>query len=369
LKTKFLWTISFIFSISIAGCVFAIWKNQVSHYRPNQSQLTTTEEVKTALKSYDHDVEHEGRFNIPTGLFIQSFYFEDSSSINITGYIWQKYTKGKHDHLQRGFIFPEAVETGSNIEPKKTYHKVYDSYEVIGWYFETTLRQNFDYTKYPFDHKQVWLRMWHKDFSDDVILVPDMEAYKKTDLKDLFGVEKDIVTGTWKVQETFFDYTLSSYDTDFGIESYVGQNDFPELRFNIVIQRKFLTAFVVNLLPLLVVISLLYAIVLSVTNDNKKSNFGSNFTSVIGALSGLFFLILLSHIQLRDEFSGGLVYMEYFYFVGYLIILITAISSYHFYNGKNWKFFPLQYEDNLLIKLVFWPAVLIAFLICTMFHF
>lgn len=369
MKTKTLWWISLTISIGIAYVIFTIWQEHVTYYRPHQSQLTNNKMVLAALEDFRKSNHSDDEYLIPTGMFIQSFFFEDSSSVNITGYVWQRYTKGKHDNISRGFIFPEAVESGFNPEPKLAYHKDYGDHEVLGWYFETTLRENFDYTKYPFDHKQVWLRVWHKDFDKNVILVPDLNSYNSTKIDESFGIEEDVVVGGWKIQESFFDYKFSSYDTNFGIEKYFGQKGFPELRFNFVIQRKFLTAFVVNLLPLLVVISLLFAIVLSVTNDENKKNFGSSFTSVIGALSGLFFLILLSHIQIRSEFSGNLVYMEYFYFVGYLIILICAITSYFFYNGYNPKLFPLQLRDNLLIKLIFWPAVMSAFLLCTMYHF
>jgi len=371
MNTKTLWILSLGLSVCIACYIFSIWQTQTTNYEHAPTQLVSDKAVQEALASYNHDHKNlkSNQFNIPTGLFIQSFYFKDSSTINITGYIWQKYSKSIHDHLKRGFVFPEAVESGINPEPKIAYRKKYDNDEVIGWYFETTLRQNFDYSKYPFDHKQIWLRIWHANFNEDVVLVPDMKAYKKTGLTDKFGIEQDVVSGGWIVQESFFDYKLASYDTNFGIDNYVGQNNFPELHFNVMIQRKFLTAFIVNLLPLLVVIVLIFSVILSITKDNNKSHFGTSYTSIISALSGLFFIILLAHIQIRAEFSGNLVYMEYFYFVGYLTILIVAISSYYFYNGYNWKFLPLQYKDNLIIKLIFWPAVMSAALLCTLYHF
>ena len=44
------------------------------------------------------------------------------------------------------------------------YRRRQGSEEVIGWYFDVTVRQAFDYSKYPLDTQDVWLRLWHKDF-------------------------------------------------------------------------------------------------------------------------------------------------------------------------------------------------------------
>jgi hypothetical protein len=89
--------------------------------------------------------------------------------------------------------------------------------EVIGWYFEAALRQPFNYAYYPFDHKTVWVRLWAKDFSKNIVLLPNFTAYKATGLANIFGIDDEIVLGTWDRQDTYFNYRLSNYDTNFGI--------------------------------------------------------------------------------------------------------------------------------------------------------
>ena len=81
----------------------------------------------------------------------------------------------------------------------------------------------------------------------------------------MFGIEDSIVLGTWDLERTFFDYKLSSYDTNFGIPGYIGQQGFPELHYNIVVKRKFENAFILYLLPLFLVAALLFAALMTVS--------------------------------------------------------------------------------------------------------
>ena len=92
---------------------------------------------------------------------------------------------------------------------------------------------------------------------------------------------------------------------------------------------------------------------------DQAERFGFNTTAVLGTCSGLFFLVLLSHIQVRSLFPGsGLVYIEYFYLMLYGMILLVALNGYLFsLEGREGRGL-LHWQDNLLIKLAFWPVLL-----------
>ena len=63
-------------------------------------------------------------------------------------------------------------------------------------------------------------------------------------------------------------------------------------------------------------------------------------------------------------FAGsGLVYIEYFYLVMYLYILLTALNGYLFSLIGLEKFRLLQYGDNLVAKVTFWPVLLFGMLV------
>ena len=228
---------------------------------------------------------------------------------------------------------------------------------IIGWYFESTLRQTFLYDRYPLDHKTVRIQMWHKDFDRNVVLTPHLSDYDSTQPGKTFGINKQIILGDWKINETFFQYKSISHDTNFGIEDYIGQRDSPELYFNIVLKRKFLNAFIVNLVPLCVVAGLLFGILMTITaNEEKASRFGFSTFGVMAACSGLFFVIMISHIQLRQQLAGsGIVYLEYFYLLMYVAILAVTINAYLFSEGWSFGLGLILYKDNVIPKLLFWP--------------
>ena len=371
------WWLSITVSAVLAGVLLWLWM-QMNQYEIEPTQLLNEQATMEFMQQNwenrlaEQDPTAEPTILIKTGVFIQSLKFFDSSEVNLSGYIWQRYQDVVHDSVKPGpsevgFILPEQVNSGGDIVPQQVYRVRDGDEEIIGWYFEATLRQPFDYSTYPFDHKTAWVRMWHKQFSKNIILVPDFQAYQSTGLEDIFGIEENIVLDTWNRETTFFDYRLSNYDTDFGIPGYVGQQGFPELHYNFVVKRKFENAFIVYLLPLFLVATLLYAALLTVSaHDDLSNRLGFNTSGFIGACSALFFVVMLAHIQLREQFAGfGIVYIEYFYILMYGLLVLATANSYLFtIRPKRWCGFIL-YEDNIIVKLGYWPLVLLCLIAIT----
>lgn len=374
------WCLSAAVSAILIVVLINLWV-QMNEYEVKPTQLANEQAANDYLKRNwenrpDGPASHaEPTLKIKTGIFIQSLQFFNSSEVNLTGYIWQRYKDGQHDAIKPGpsevgFILPEQVNSGSDIEPREVYRVRNGDEEVIGWYFEATLRQPFDYFYYPFDHKTVWVRMWAKEFSRNILLVPDYDAYKSTGLTDIFGIEENIVLGAWERKNTYFDYKLSSYDTDFGIADYIRQEGFPELHYNFVIKRKFDNAFVVYLLPLFLVAALLFAALLTVSaSDELSSRHGFSTSGFIGACSALFFVVMLAHIQLREQFAGaGIVYIEYFYILMYALLVAAAANAYLFSIRATRWLKVILFNDNIIAKVAYWPVVLGCLIIITILH-
>ena len=368
------WWLSAAVSAILITVLINLWiQMNAYHVEPTQliNEKATTEFLKNNWENRPENLS-EPTIKIKTGIFIQSLQFSNSTEVNLSGYIWQRYTDAQRQAInlgpsEVGFILPEQVNSGSDIEPREVYRTRNGDEEVIGWYFEATLRQPFNYDLYPFDHKTVWVRMWPKDFSRNIVLVPDFEAYKSTGLSDIFGIESDIVLGTWERKNTYFDYKLSSYNTDFGIANFIGQDGFPELNYNFVLKRKFENAFIIHMLPLFLVATLLFAALLTVTEDEKLSGkLGFNTSGFIGASSALFFVVLLAHIQLRRQFSGtGIVYIEYFYIVMYALLVIATANSYLFSVRAKFCSSAILYRDNIIVKVAYWPVVFASLILIT----
>lgn len=377
MKNSTWWCLSATISAIMIVALINLWIEM------NQYDIESTQLINEQITNDYLEANWETRLNasvsqveptikIKTGIYIQSLQFFNSTEVNLTGYLWQRYNDVEHAAIKPsssevGFIFPDQVNSGSNITPEEIYRIRNDDEEIIGWYFEATLRQTFNYSYYPFDHKTVWIRMWAKDFSKNIVLVPDFEAYQSTGTSDIFGIEEKIVLGTWKRQNTYFDYKLSNYDMNFGIPGYIGQEGFPELHYNFVVERKFENAFIVYLLPLFLVAALLFAALLTVSGKDELSNrLGFNTSGFIGASSALFFVVMLAHIQLREQFSGAsIVYLEYFYILMYALLVLATANTYLFsIRPKRWGKFIL-YRDNIIPKIAYWPIVFGCLIIIT----
>lgn len=312
-------------------------------------------------------IEFQGKqapYLIPTGFFIQSMAFVTPSDVNITGYVWQRYPEDYPANFGKGLIFPEEVDSNSTTL-RKQYEERGDYnghiYDLIGWYFDITVRQSFDYSSYPLDYLTVWLRLWPKDFDHDesILLVPDFSAYHDTS-RPTFGLDQDIVPGAWDIDETFFSYNDTPYDSNFGYSNSPTKVSYKEFFFNLGARRKFINAFIINLVPLFVVAILLFASLMTISGDNEHAErFGFNTSGILAACSALFFVVLLAHIQVRSQFAdSGLVYIEYFYLVMYVCLLLTALNAYLFSLKSLASCQLLHYQDNLIPKVLFWPLLL-----------
>ena len=120
---------------------------------------------------------------------------------------------------------------------------------VLGWRFKTTLRQQFDYSRYPFDREDVWIRLKSNDSTS--VLVPDFDSYNSLIPETFPGMDRSFLLEGWEPQKTFFSYRLNSYSTNFGVGNFANSN-VPELYFNVDVKRDFKGPFDSDLLPVMV---------------------------------------------------------------------------------------------------------------------
>ncbi len=309
--------------------------------------------------------------HIPTGVYVQSIEFTGANKIVVSGYLWQKYAdrlpawvRPENDQTP-GFILPEAES--SDIE--LVYHDADERGEVFGWRFAASLRQEFEYSRYPFDHEQVWLRIWHAQIGQGVILTPDFDAYHSMRPESLPGLgQVDFVLEGWTIIRSFFSYRRNSYNTNFGRDNYVGQQDFPELYYNIDLRRNFLNAFVSHFIPLMVASLLSFSTLLMIRCGDKVSeSSGFDAIPVLALCAALFFSIVVAHASLRNTFaSQQVVYFEYFYFINYTILLSVSANA---LMASLWRLRFMQYQNNLIMRLVYWPYYWMSLLFLTLLAF
>ncbi len=184
------WVVVSVFCALCIVLIMLLWRHEVRDYRPSAEQLTSEAEWHEALKLAPASSH---RLLVPTGVFVLSFDFVKASEANLTGYVWQRHRLDQlaaddepvtHGKIRAGVLFPEQVDSSStHLEESYRREQTNAAGErevVIGWYFDVTVRQHFDYAKYPLDRHDLWLRLWPKDFDEDVVLVPDLAAYDRT---------------------------------------------------------------------------------------------------------------------------------------------------------------------------------------------
>ncbi|MDJ0509202.1 MAG: cache domain-containing protein [Crocosphaera sp.] len=362
---KSLWLLSFYSSIFLSMGLIAIWSMDISYNKIHQSESRKHRVVVFGEAGLNKFLKSRIQFintkklpqYVPTGLFIQSLEFKDANDVFVTGYIWQKYQKKQHKDISKGFILPEAIDP--NITEYYRYQQ--GNQEVIGWYFEANLRQEFDDSKYPFDSKQVWLRLWHKDFYKNVILTPDFDSYDLINPVYKPGLEEEFVLPGWRIKGSFFEYYLNGYNTNFGINNYIGQKDYPELYFTIILQRDFINIFINNLMVPIVVALLLFLVHLLILKESDP-------LAIVSACSAFLFIVILDQINLRGKIlAAGILYLEYFYFILYLLIIAVAINAILFSQKNHIRW--LQYQESLIPKLLYWPGMLTLLLVFTLLVF
>ena len=304
---------------------------------------------------------------ISTGVFINSLEFETSNNIAVTGYVWQKFIKGADDGLTKGIIFPDSISEKNKLlsEPYKQKLEVdREEFEVYRWHFKTVLRETYDYSKYPFDKNNIWVRLWSADFDGKVFPIPDLKSYPFISPYALPGLEKDLILPGWKIEKSFFDFKFESYNTDLGIRGKKVNTNTPELNFNITVKRKFVGPFVSNVIPLMVVAGLVFGLLMLAHKEYvKKGEIEFDAQNILSSCAALIFVVILAQIDLRGDFpSGGFFYLEYFYFVMYLMILLVALNATLFTWGVR-NFFSRHF------RLLYWPVLLGALWVITLSTF
>ena len=159
---------------------------------PADTVVTTQDEVTRYLAAHVPAPVRgaEPPVFIPTGLYIQSVEFTGPYTLEVSGQIWQRYANDLPEDITKGVFLPDVEEQPTL---KEVYRERLGDEEVTAWNFHASLREQFNYSRYPLGRHQIKLRMWHPDYARNVYLTPDFGAYASTDRAAMPGVNPDLV--------------------------------------------------------------------------------------------------------------------------------------------------------------------------------
>lgn len=290
---------------------------------------------------------------VSTGVYVDSVEFVNANNVHITGKVWQKLTQKQKQFLTPKLSFNEAIESTVSENFRK---ELSDGSLLVNWHFSIITRQQFDYSKYPFDHKNIVIRFNASEFGENVVLVPDLESYERLGKKDNPAVASDIVMEEWQLVQSYFKYTFQNYNTNFGLDSFINQDVNAELNYSLNLEREFLGPFVTTLLPVMVMVCLLYACVVSMAYT-PYGDLRNNITAVV-------FTILLAHYSIREHLQiDEVVYFEIFYFLLYLLASAFMLIAHQYYKAVTTRGNAKYFKH--IANIWFWPLLTVMIFVTT----
>ncbi len=135
-----IWILSCVVSAILASILFMLWV-EMNRFEGDPTQLHD----KAAVTEYFEAAGVAPTYRVKTGVYIQSLEYMGATDVNVSGYVWQLYEDGVHDAIEPapgeiGFILPERVNAGDGVI-EEAYRLRRGNGDLIGWYFEQTLRQ------------------------------------------------------------------------------------------------------------------------------------------------------------------------------------------------------------------------------------
>jgi hypothetical protein len=290
---------------------------------------------------------------IPTGVFIETLSFSGGSSLTATGFVWQKYPLSvPEEELPRQF----TISGAESFKADRLFTDKTGDTELVRWRFLAEWQPHLAYNMYPLELEKVGFRLLHGSNRENVVLIPDLAGYEVMNPTSMPGLDKGLNLSGWTLKKSFFELREEDFKTALGNESE-GSGGRHRLYFNVVIRKNFLDSFISNMAPLILVSFLLFCVLILTKSDadlSKKLEAGAG--KVLAFCAGLFFVVVFSHIDIREKIAAGeIFYLEYFYLIMYVNLLFVSLNSILFHLKKV-SF--IQYKENMIPKLIYWPTLM-----------
>lgn len=377
-KVQSLWFVSILMVLCSLISIGAIWYlaargianhsgNDLNHYL-----ITDQKSLDRYIDQYRENAIDQNRPDpivIPTGIFVRSIEFGSSDDAKVSGQIWQRYPKKSTKKIEQGIKFADAFPAPRAVEMHEVHRQSSETHETVIWDFRVWMDVELDFTAYPFDHHELPIQITPRDVAHEVILTPDVDAYRMINRESRPGVHEDLFCPEFTIEGSSFSYQVVHYNTDFGFPHAPNPEGVNELQFNVSIRRKPLTPFISHILPNFVVGILLFGVLFSTSLDNKRKS-TSGFTGFGGlqVCAAYFFGVILMHVDLRRSMpSDAITYMEWLLLILYLMLVLVAVNSLVLTNSD----IPfLEYQDNIVAKVVYGPILfgLVLFVTILVFY-
>ena len=372
---RHLWGISSIVTFIMIANIALIWVVHLDIDYSEELEKSTRVYSNSALSSFVDKKNYEQRLlgnqaylEVPTGVFIQELEVTDSYNMSVSGKIWQKWPAGHDLKDNLGFEFLQASPTGrSVIVDLLSKDKLDDDTWLYTWKFNATLRVFFDYNQYPLDQHCIDIKLIYPDLTENIMLVPDFGSYEVLNPASRPGMSDIIFLPRHRIIASYFSFSSMDMKTFFGQNRTTTSSEYEALEYNIVIKRRFITPFISFIIPFILGASIIFFLLYSLNKD-QNDNSGVTVMGVVQGMAALFFSMLLAHITIRNRIPSPIVtYLEAFYFIIYIMIGLLIMLVVMYSRSNNYRL--LNYRDNLVIKVTYWPILISLLYVITLMKF
>lgn len=303
---------------------------------------------------------------VPTGIYIQRMEFIDSYNLNIGGTVWQKYPLTLAEEVQIGFSFPQMSPFSEAAYIEEAYRKEIEGkegeggYLLVGWEVRVTLLLDLLYKDFPLDKRHINIKIQPLDNSDYLVFTPDLVSYNYTTPSKKGGLNPEIEIPGSEILKSYFNYSIETYEADFGHSNKSLFEEVPILHYNIYLRRILLNSFVTYLIPIFVTLIMVFILIYACDKSGERQG-------IIESMAAFFFVLIFSHIDLRkDIVTADLIYIEFFYFFSYLMLILATFNMITYTKDRSAIF---DYNENQLFKAIFFPLFFILILGVTLQKF
>jgi hypothetical protein len=358
-----LWRMVVLVSFVLVGNIVLVW-----HLNHDAERIVNETILEKYVERYDEDLYKLVNANytkVPTGVFIESYELS-SFEASLIGKLWMKYPKGLYEVAPPAFYFPDvSAREARGLVAQKLSEVEQGEHILVTWRFRVTLEEDFSYRQFPFEQNDIRLDILYPDFSQNVLLVPDLDSYDILNPSVRPGLNPSITVPSSETIASFFTLRTTEFKSTFGSSRLI--KSYPTLSFNMVAKRIYLNPLIANMIPILIV-ALIMFIVLYVSSNEEGGRAGLTTMNVIQSFAGFLFILLLAHVNERNRIeTPEIAYIELFYFSMYLYITLQTLALATMFRGVDWKLF--RYGDNLILKLAFWPVLLSIWFAFTLHRF
>ncbi|MCL3782033.1 hypothetical protein EMN47_16725 [Prolixibacteraceae bacterium JC049] len=332
--------------------------------RWNRSMLLDGNGVQLFTNKYLNktDSGKKNNFHImKTGIYLQTIRFNDIYSTNISGVVWQRCTVDTLSKIRPGIDFPDAEQKEiALIDTLRFDYMNGKRVYLHRWFFNISVCEPFNYSQYPFDRNDLYLRLSHSSFNENIMLIPDLNSYLLLHPSFKPGLDGNINIPGWNIEGSYFSYKTKNYTSNFGYQGNVAKEDVPELHFNMLLERDYVDPIITRIIPLLVLLIMVYSILYIGSKQDALD--------VVIACSGLFFVAVFEHVNLRRSLSAsGISYLGYYYFTSYILLMLISFSAISGSRRINIPGGNQTLTEHL--KRLFWLVATLLILICTVLTF